>query len=99
MADTTAAAGPAATAAKRTRGAPAARKATPARTKAPAARAKGSAPRVPLASPDPAAYDSDPARYIARVDRRTHKEIPGPIEPDELLVHAHRDHHPFQVTA
>ena len=48
--------------------------------------------------PDPA-HDISPSRYIARVNRRTGKELPGPIEPDELLVHAHRDQHPVEVIA
>ena len=43
--------------------------------------------------------DSSPARYIARISRKTGKEIPGPIDPDELLVHAWRDKHPLEVTA
>lgn len=42
---------------------------------------------------------SSPSRYIARISRRTGKEIPGPIVPDELLVHAHRDNHPVEVLA
>jgi hypothetical protein len=40
-----------------------------------------------------------PSRYIARVSRKTGKEIPGPIDPDELLVHAWRDKHFLEVTA
>jgi nucleoside-diphosphate-sugar epimerase len=43
--------------------------------------------------------DSSPERYIARVDLKTGKEVPGPIDPDELLVHAHRDKHPVELTA
>jgi nucleoside-diphosphate-sugar epimerase len=46
-----------------------------------------------------AAPDFSPTRYIARVSRRTGKEVPGPIDPDELLVHAHRDRHPVEVLA
>lgn len=45
------------------------------------------------------AGDPDPSRYIARVNRRTGKEIPGEITPDDLLVHAHRDNHPVEVLA
>ena len=41
--------------------------------------------------------DSSPSRYIARISRKTGKEIPGPIDPDELLVHAWRDKHPLEV--
>jgi nucleoside-diphosphate-sugar epimerase len=43
--------------------------------------------------------DTAPSRYIARISRLTGQEIPGEIEPDELLVHAHRDHHPLEVAA
>jgi nucleoside-diphosphate-sugar epimerase len=39
----------------------------------------------------------DPSRYIERVNLRTGKEIGGEIAPDELLVHAHRDKHVFEV--
>jgi len=45
------------------------------------------------------ALDIDPARYIARVDPLSGKEIPGPIDPDDLLVHAHRDQSPAEVAA
>jgi nucleoside-diphosphate-sugar epimerase len=31
------------------------------------------------------------------VSRLTGEEIPGPIDPADLLVHAHRDHHPLEV--
>ncbi len=47
----------------------------------------------------PAAPDLSPTRYIARISRLTGEEIPGPIDPDELLVHAHRDKHPVEVAA
>lgn len=43
--------------------------------------------------------DGSPTRYIARVSVASGKEIPGPIEPDELLVHFHRDKHPVEVAA
>ncbi len=59
-------------------------------TKAPAAR-RAKATRMET--------DISPARYIARVNRRSGHELPGPIEPDELLVHAHRDQHPVEVIA
>lgn len=49
------------------------------------------------AAPEAAAVDASPSRYIARVSRATGQEIPGAIDPDELLVHAHRDHHPVEV--
>jgi nucleoside-diphosphate-sugar epimerase len=42
---------------------------------------------------------SSPSRYIAKLDRATGEEIRQPIDPDELLVHAHRDKHPVEVAA
>jgi len=42
--------------------------------------------------------DISPSRYIARVSRETGEELSGPIEPDELLVHAYRDRNPVEVT-
>jgi nucleoside-diphosphate-sugar epimerase len=38
-----------------------------------------------------------PSRYVARIDRRSGRELRAPIRPDELLVHAHRDRHPLQL--
>ena len=52
----------------------------------------------PVAAPPPA-LDSSPSRYIVRVSRQTGEEIEGPIDPDELLVHHHRDNHPVEVAA
>jgi len=43
--------------------------------------------------------DFAPSRYIARISLETGQEVPGPIEPDDLLVHAHRDKHPIDVAA
>jgi nucleoside-diphosphate-sugar epimerase len=51
------------------------------------------------AEPVPAERDQAPDRYIARVSHATGKEIPGPIDAGELLVHAHRDKHPVEVLA
>jgi nucleoside-diphosphate-sugar epimerase len=48
---------------------------------------------------DGRSIDFDPSRYIARLDLATGKDLPGPIDPDELLVHAHRDQHPLEVAA
>jgi nucleoside-diphosphate-sugar epimerase len=42
--------------------------------------------------------DMSPSRYVARVDRLTGEELGGAISPDELLVHAYRDHHPVDLT-
>ena len=43
--------------------------------------------------------ESSPSRYIAKISLVTGKEIPRPVDPDELLVHAHRDRNPIEVTA
>ena len=61
------------------------------RSRRPARGAKRSAPDE--------AIDLSPSNYIARIDRQTGAEIPGEIEPAELLVHAHRDHHPAEIAA
>src|SRR6266568_4337235 len=45
------------------------------------------------------ALDTSPSRYIMKVDRTTGAEVPGPIDPEELLVHAHRDNHPVEIAA
>src|SRR5262249_49698006 len=45
------------------------------------------------------AWESSPSRYIAKVSLSTGKEILRPIDPGELLVHAHRDKNPLEVTA
>ena len=82
----------------RARAAPRARRESfqaPRRRKAPARRRRAAAAGIP---PDPA-HDIAPTRYIARVSKATGQEIPGPIEPEELLVHAHRDQHPAEVLA
>ncbi len=55
-----------------------------------------SAKRAAAADADP---DFSPSRYIARISLDTGKEMPGPIDPEELLVHAHRDRHPVEVAA
>jgi nucleoside-diphosphate-sugar epimerase len=65
--------------------------------KRPRARAGGGAGRRASAAPGPP--DLSPSRYIARISRTTGEELPGPIDPDELLVHAHRDQHPAEVAA
>jgi nucleoside-diphosphate-sugar epimerase len=41
--------------------------------------------------------DMSPAHYIARIDRATGRELTEPIDPHELLVHAHRDNHPVEI--
>jgi nucleoside-diphosphate-sugar epimerase len=47
----------------------------------------------------PHGVDISPNRYIEKVNRATGREIPGAIDPDDLLVHAHRDQHPIEVAA
>lgn len=49
------------------------------------------------ASEADAIWELSPSRYIARISPRTGQEMRKPIDPDELLVHAHRDHHPLEV--
>lgn len=44
-------------------------------------------------------WESSPSRYIAKVSLTTHKEVLRPIDPEELLVHAHRDKNPIDVVA
>ncbi len=44
-------------------------------------------------------WESSPSRYIARVSLATGKEVLRPVDPDDLLVHAHRDKNPIDVTA
>ena len=58
--------------------------------KRPRKRRRSRAERYPTGSP---------SRYIARISEETGREISGTIDPDELLVHAHRDHHPIEVAA
>jgi nucleoside-diphosphate-sugar epimerase len=58
-------------------------------------RASARRPRPSAAAP----LDRSPARYIKKVDRLTGTEIPGPIDPEDLLVHAHRDNHPVEMAA
>ena len=67
---------------------------------APAPSMRHGAELVPTVNPKgEMAWDSSPSRYIAKVSLTTGKEILRPIDPDELLVHAHRDKNPLEVTA
>ena len=59
----------------------------------------GTAPRRRPRRLDEGAIDLSPSRYIVKVDRETNAELPDEIEPGELLVHAHRDHHPVEIAA
>lgn len=44
-------------------------------------------------------WESSPSRYIARMSSVTDREVLRPIDPDELLIQAHRDNNPLEVTA
>ncbi len=46
-----------------------------------------------------APLDTSPARYIVKLDRHTGDELPDPVEPAELLVHAHRYQNPVSLVA
>lgn len=43
--------------------------------------------------------DSDPGHYIERVSLATGEVLPGPIEPQELLVQSHRDYNIVDIYA
>lgn len=54
----------------------------------------------PLITPDgEVMWESSPSRYIAKISLATGKEILRPIDPDDLLVHAHRDKNPVEFLA
>jgi nucleoside-diphosphate-sugar epimerase len=40
-----------------------------------------------------------PSQYIVKVDRATGEPLSEPIDPADLLVHAHRDRHPVEIAA
>ena len=50
-------------------------------------------------TPSEAAVDMSPSQYIVKVERASGEPLADPIEPGELLVHAHRDHHPLEIAA
>ena len=52
---------------------------------------------APQAAEDP--KGSTPAQYVMRVNKYTGEELPGPIDPDELLIHSYRDQHPVEIVA
>jgi nucleoside-diphosphate-sugar epimerase len=54
---------------------------------------------APAAAPPGAAVDMSPSQYIVKVDRASGEALSDPIAPAELLVHAHRDRHPVEITA
>jgi nucleoside-diphosphate-sugar epimerase len=55
--------------------------------------------RPAVASRAGAEVDMSPGQYIVKVDRATGEPLPDAIQPAELLVHAHRDLHPLEITA
>ncbi len=44
-------------------------------------------------------FDTNLAQYVKRVNAYTGQEVPGPIDPDELLIHSYRGRHPLEVAA
>ena len=72
------------------------------KTKAAAKARKGAkaarAVKESLPKPEPV-LDMSPSRYIMKIDRATGAEVKEPIEPHDLLVHAHRDNHPVEIAA
>src|SRR5512141_868638 len=56
----------------------------------------------PVTTPNPRGEmlsESSPSRYIAKISATTQREVLRPIDPNELLVNAHRDRNPVEVTA
>jgi len=69
--------------------------ATTARRARPTRAGKGARPKGEETPP----LDMAPSRYIVKVDRATGEPLSDPIDPADLLVHAHRDHHPVEIAA
>lgn len=88
-------------------------RAAPPRKPAPARRAvsRKPAPKAPATPPPPGElvprvhpegeflWASSPSRYIARMSAATGREVLRPIDPEELLIQAHRDRNPLEVSA
>ena len=68
-----------------------------ARTATRAKRARRSG-RSAASVPGPS-LDMSPGQYIVKIDRASGEPQSDPIEPAELLVHAHRDRHPVEIAA
>lgn len=92
---------------RRRRAAPAAAsKAAPAGTRRPARPKRPTpAPPAPIVDGTPHVHpegeflwESSPSRYIARMSATTGREVLRPVDPEELLITAHRDKNPFEVT-
>jgi nucleoside-diphosphate-sugar epimerase len=54
-------------------------------------------PRPAARRPTRDRLDDSPSRYVERVDLATGRPLGEPIQPEELLVHAHRAHNPAQA--
>ena len=54
--------------------------------------------RAPTPPSEPA-VDMSPGQYIVKVERASGEPLGDPIEPSDLLVHAHRDRHPVEIAA
>ena len=52
-----------------------------------------------MEKPDTTTVNLDPRQYINKVSRQTGEVMDAPFSPEDLLVHAHRDNHPADVTA
>jgi nucleoside-diphosphate-sugar epimerase len=59
----------------------------------------GGKPRPKAKPADAPAVDMSPSRYIVKVGRASGEPLTDPIDPADLLVHAHRDRHPVEIAA
>ena len=57
----------------------------------------GGKPRPQAQEAEAPPVDMSPTQYIVKVDRATGEPLSDPIEPADLLVHAHRDRHPVEI--
>src|SRR5262245_28494253 len=62
-------------------------------------RARSAPARAAEAGQEAPPLDLSPSRYIMKMDRATGAELPDALDPEELLVHAHRDDHPVEIAA
>ena len=63
------------------------------------ARKRPESRRATRRDPPAPVVDMSPAQYIVKVDRTTGEALSDPIDPSDLLVHAHRDRHPAEIAA
>ena len=52
-----------------------------------------------MTKPETMTIDMDPRQYINKVSAKDGSVIEGAYSPEQLLVSAHRDYHPADVTA